>query len=132
MDHLVIVVGNWKGKPLRSSRLKRRTASGGLGIPPCIVQNKPMTDAKQFYGPTSLEIIVRTKYCNINGHAIEGSIFPTITTVKVDGSLKQLLKYSQALYGLTFRRSLYLIGYKKILYYVSHEYARHYRVGNAD
>ena len=39
-----------------------------------------------------------------------GSIFPTITTVKVEGSLKQLLKYSQAFNGLTFRRSLILIG----------------------
>ena len=34
-----------------------------------------------------------TKYCNIKGPAIAGSIFPTITTVKVEGSLKQLLKY---------------------------------------
>lgn len=39
-----------------------------------------------------------------------GSMFPTTTTVKADGSLKQLLKYSHALIGFTFFKSLILIG----------------------
>lgn len=51
-----------------------------------------------------------TKYWRIRGQAMEGSIFPTMTTVKVDGSLKQLLKYSQALNGSTFLRSPIFIG----------------------
>jgi len=53
-----------------------------------------------------------TRYCNIKGIAIAGSMFPTITTVKVDGSLKHVLKNSQAFRGSTFCRSLFLIGCK--------------------
>lgn len=56
------------------------------------------------------EDIPLTKYCSIRGQAMEGSIFPTMTTVKVDGSLKQLLKYSQALIGSTFLRSPIFMG----------------------
>lgn len=43
-----------------------------------------------------------TRYFKIKGTAILGFMLPTTTTVKVDGSLKQLLKYSQALNGSTF------------------------------
>lgn len=53
---------------------------------------------------------ILTRYCNIKGSAIVGSIFPTITTVKAEGSLKHLLKYSQASRGSTFCRSHFLIG----------------------
>lgn len=55
----------------------------------------------------------RTKYCSIRGRAMAGSIFPTMTTVKVEGSLKQLLKYAQALKGSTFFKSPILIGCKE-------------------
>lgn len=50
---------------------------------------------------------------------MEGSIFPTMTAVKVDGSLKQLLKYSQALKGSTFLRSPILIGCGREINHVS-------------
>ncbi|WVZ22582.1 hypothetical protein V8G54_001126 [Vigna mungo] len=84
---LWISVGKLKGNPFSSSRLKCIIGSGGFGIPP--------------------------RYCNIKGIAIAGSMFPTITTVKVDGSLKHVLKNSQAFRGSTFCRSLFLIGRKK-------------------
>jgi hypothetical protein len=53
---------------------------------------------------------ILTRYCNIKGSATVGSMFPTITTVKAEGSLKHLLKYSQALRGSTFCKSHFLIG----------------------
>ena len=50
--------------------------------------------------------------CNIKGITIMGSMFPTITTGNVDGSLKHVLKNSQAFHGSTFCKSLFLIGCK--------------------
>jgi len=52
-----------------------------------------------------------TKYSKINGCAMAGSILPTITTVNVEGSLKQLSKYSQAFLGSILGRSLTCGGY---------------------
>lgn len=51
-----------------------------------------------------------TKYCKIKGSDEVGSKFPTSTTVKVEGSLKQSLKYLQAFKGSTFFRSRMRIG----------------------
>lgn len=40
-----------------------------------------------------------TKYCNTSGSDASGSMFPTMTTVNVEGSLKQSLKCSHACMG---------------------------------
>jgi len=60
-----------------------------------------------------------TRYCKMRGTAIVGLILPTITTVKVDGSLKQRLKYSQALLGSTLLRSLIFMGCREIFLLIS-------------
>lgn len=108
-----MVVGKVKGNPFRSSRLKCIIGSGGFGIPPCMENHRNQLTWNEFKVSRLLaDGFQLTRYCNINGSATVGSIFPTTTTVKVDGSLKHLLKYSQALRGSTFCRSLFLIGCK--------------------
>uniref|UniRef100_A0A7C9B058 Uncharacterized protein n=1 Tax=Opuntia streptacantha TaxID=393608 RepID=A0A7C9B058_OPUST len=77
---LTVCAGGLLGKPLRSSKPNCGFDAEGLGIPP--------------------------KYSKINGCAMAGSILPTITTVNVEGSLKQLSKYSQAFLGSILGRSL--------------------------
>lgn len=104
-----MTVGKVKGNPFSSSRLKCIIGSGGFGIPPCM---EIYQIGIELFIVSWLLVrrFILTRYCNIKGSAIVGSIFPTITTVKAEGSLKHLLKYSQAFRGSTFFRSHFLIG----------------------
>jgi hypothetical protein len=104
-----MVVGKVKGNPFSSSRLKCIIGSGGFGIPPCMERYQLILKLFKISWLLVSGFIL-TRYCNIKGSATVGSMFPTITTVKAEGSLKHLLKYSQALRGSTFCKSHFLIG----------------------